>query len=117
MSDIVIPRSMSKTRMDVSLEFLEQRLTAFEHVNSDDDRATIVHSMRLMINDMRRGVATPRIVSRCTLRIAKPTTPSSTMYTFTNDTSSPFRITRIHRRRECVRAITFPHSTTHDAPG
>lgn len=90
----MIRRTLSLERMNDSLGFVEDRLRALEHATTQEDRDDMMASLRAMIADLRNGVRHSIAPSTCSKDV--PFT-RSVVYTFTDDGSSPFRITKIRR--------------------
>ena len=114
----IIMRGMSYRRMDASLEFLSTRIQALHHAQCSEERDSLMRSIEIMLDDLRTGLHMGRFKSPRVARMRNVPFSNSTVHTFTTDTASPFRITRIRRQRSVtegygstVRSITFPETT------
>ena len=118
----IISRGMSYRRMDASLEFLSTRLQSLQHAQCPGERDALMHPIQIMLDDLRTGLREGRFKSPRVTRMKNVPFSSSTVYTFTTDTGSPFRITRIRKQERSVverpttaavvRSITFPVTTS-----
>lgn len=116
----IIVRGMSYRRMDLSLDFMSTRLQALHHAQSPEERDSLMNSIQIMLEDLRTGLRGGRLKSPRVTRMKNVPFSSSTVYTFTADKTSPFRITRIRKQQRsmmegptsAVRSITFPAMTT-----
>ena len=116
----IIARGMSYRRMDLSLEFMSTRLQALEYAQSPEERDSLINSIHIMLEDLRTGLRGGRFKSPRVTRMKNVPFSSSTVYTFTADKTSPFRITRIRKQQRsvvetpasAVRSITFPAMTS-----